>query len=235
VASRERSSRPGSPWPRSSPPIPARPRSQGEREPRAHGRSPPSALRVRGALGTGLVNRSELGRLTLVVLAVVVVQETVMLDIHVGGVHPDIMVLLPFVAGLVGGPSRGASVASPPAWCRTCFLPTPFGLSALVGLPRRLRRRPSPPRRSTVRPGGSPRSRPCAGAPSTRSSTGPLGSVLGQPQMLQRGPGPGSSSWSPSPMRCWPCRPSGWMFMGHGPGVHRRGCRPPRPAVGVAR
>ena len=79
------------------------------------------------------MNRSELGRLSLVVFLFVVVQETVMLDLRVGGVHPDIMLLLPIVAGIVGGPSRGASVGFATGLAADLFLPTPFGLSALVG------------------------------------------------------------------------------------------------------
>lgn len=79
------------------------------------------------------MNRSELGRLSLVVFLFVVVQETVMLELRVGGVHPDIMLLLPIVAGIVGGPSRGASVGFATGLAADLFLPTPFGLSALVG------------------------------------------------------------------------------------------------------
>ena len=56
-----------------------------------------------------------------------------MLELRVGGVHPDIMLLLPIVAGIVGGPSRGASVGFATGLAADLFLPTPFGLSALVG------------------------------------------------------------------------------------------------------
>jgi len=79
------------------------------------------------------VNRSELGRLSLVVFLFVIVQETVMLELRIGGVHPDIMLLLPIVAGIVGGPSRGASIGFATGLVADLFLPTPFGLSALVG------------------------------------------------------------------------------------------------------
>ena len=72
-------------------------------------------------------------RLTLVVLGFVIVQETVMLDLRVGGVHPDVMVLLPIVAGIIGGPSRGATIGFGTGLVADLFLPTPFGLSALVG------------------------------------------------------------------------------------------------------
>jgi len=75
----------------------------------------------------------EAARITLVVFLFVLVQETLMLDIRVGGVHPDIMVVLPIVAGIVGGPGRGASMGFGTGLVADLFLPTPFGLSALVG------------------------------------------------------------------------------------------------------
>ena len=72
-------------------------------------------------------------RLSLVVFGFVAVQETVMLDLRIGGVHPDIMVLIPIVAGIIGGPSRGATIGFATGLVADLFLPTPFGLSALVG------------------------------------------------------------------------------------------------------
>ncbi len=71
-------------------------------------------------------------RVGLVVLAFALVQQTLMLDLRLGGVHPDIMILLPIVAGLVGGPARGASMGFASGLVADLFLPTPFGLSALV-------------------------------------------------------------------------------------------------------
>jgi rod shape-determining protein MreD len=71
--------------------------------------------------------------LTLVVFGFVVVQETVILDLRIGGVHPDIMVLLPIVAGIIGGPGRGATIGFGTGLVADLFLPTPYGLSALVG------------------------------------------------------------------------------------------------------
>jgi rod shape-determining protein MreD len=56
-----------------------------------------------------------------------------MLDIRIGGVHPDVMVLLPITAGIIGGPARGATVGFGTGLVADLFLPTPFGLSALVG------------------------------------------------------------------------------------------------------
>lgn len=62
-----------------------------------------------------------------------VVQQTVLLTIHVNGIHPDIMVLLPIAAGIAGGPSRGAIMGFGAGLVADLFLPTPFGLSALIG------------------------------------------------------------------------------------------------------
>lgn len=72
-------------------------------------------------------------RLIVVVFGFLVLQETVMLDLRIGGVHPDILVLLPIVAGIIGGPSRGATIGFATGLVADLFLPTPYGLSALVG------------------------------------------------------------------------------------------------------
>lgn len=72
-------------------------------------------------------------RMTAVLALFLVVQQTIVLDIRVGGIHPDIMVLLPVVAGIVGGPARGATTGFVAGLVADLFLPTPFGLSALVG------------------------------------------------------------------------------------------------------
>jgi rod shape-determining protein MreD len=72
-------------------------------------------------------------RLALVVFVVLMVQQTVVLDVRIGGVHPDLLWLLPITAALVDGPETGAVVGF---WSGLAFdlvLPTPFGLSALVG------------------------------------------------------------------------------------------------------
>jgi len=75
----------------------------------------------------------DVARVTLVVLLFVTVQQTLMLDLRVGGVQPDILLLLPIVAGIIGGPGRGASMGFGSGLVADLFLPTPFGLSALVG------------------------------------------------------------------------------------------------------
>ncbi len=72
-------------------------------------------------------------KVTLIVFLFLTVQQTLVLDLRIGGVHPDIMLLLPVAAGIVGGPGRGASMGFGAGLAADLFLPTPFGLSALVG------------------------------------------------------------------------------------------------------
>jgi rod shape-determining protein MreD len=72
-------------------------------------------------------------RAILVMFATLVVQSTVMLNIRIAGVHPDLLWLLPITAALLDGPETGAIVGF---WSGLAFdlvLPTPLGLSALVG------------------------------------------------------------------------------------------------------
>jgi rod shape-determining protein MreD len=72
-------------------------------------------------------------RVALVALLVLLVQTTVILSIRVGGMHPDLLWLLPITAALLAGPETGAIVGF---WTGLAFdlvLPTPFGLGALVG------------------------------------------------------------------------------------------------------
>ncbi|HEX3794544.1 MAG TPA: rod shape-determining protein MreD [Acidimicrobiales bacterium] len=72
-------------------------------------------------------------RWLLVAFVVLMVQSTVMLSVRIGGVHPDLLWLLPITAALLDGPETGALVGF---WSGLAFdltLPTPFGLSALVG------------------------------------------------------------------------------------------------------
>jgi rod shape-determining protein MreD len=72
-------------------------------------------------------------RVTLVVFLFITVQQTLMLQLRIGAAHPDIMILLPVAAGIVGGPGRGATMGFWSGLVADLFLPTPFGLSALVG------------------------------------------------------------------------------------------------------
>jgi rod shape-determining protein MreD len=79
------------------------------------------------------VTPRDAAKVILVVFGFLAVQETLMLDIRIGGTHPDIMVLLPMAAGLVGGPGRGATMGFGAGLVADCLLPTPFGLSAFIG------------------------------------------------------------------------------------------------------
>jgi rod shape-determining protein MreD len=78
------------------------------------------------------VSQGSVGRMVLVVVTAVIAQETLVMDVNVGGIHPDILVLFPIVAGIVGGPNRGVTVGFATGLVSDLFLPTPFGLSALV-------------------------------------------------------------------------------------------------------
>jgi rod shape-determining protein MreD len=72
-------------------------------------------------------------RLAFVIFVALMVQQTVMVALRIGGVHPDLLWLLPITAALADGPETGAIVGF---WAGIVFdlvLPTPFGLSALVG------------------------------------------------------------------------------------------------------
>jgi rod shape-determining protein MreD len=72
-------------------------------------------------------------RVALVAFLLLVVQSTVMLSIRVGGVHPDLVWLIPITAALLAGPETGAIVGFWSGLAFDLILPTPFGLSALVG------------------------------------------------------------------------------------------------------
>jgi rod shape-determining protein MreD len=72
-------------------------------------------------------------RVAFVIFVLLMVQQTVILGLRVGGAHPDLVWLLPITAALLDGPETGAIVGF---WSGLAFdlvLPTPFGLSALVG------------------------------------------------------------------------------------------------------
>jgi rod shape-determining protein MreD len=72
-------------------------------------------------------------RLAFVIFVVLMVQSTALDAFHIAGVHPDVLWLLPITAALLDGPETGALVGF---WAGLAFdlvLPTPFGLSALVG------------------------------------------------------------------------------------------------------
>lgn len=70
-------------------------------------------------------------RLFLVIVALLVLQTTVLVGLRVHGAHPDVMLLLAISAGIVGGPRRGALVGFAAGIAADLFLDTPFGFSAL--------------------------------------------------------------------------------------------------------
>jgi hypothetical protein len=72
-------------------------------------------------------------RLALVIVTVLLVQSTLGLDVRIAGAHPELMWLLPITAGLWGDAELGAVVGFVSGLATDLFLPTPFGLSALVG------------------------------------------------------------------------------------------------------
>jgi rod shape-determining protein MreD len=78
------------------------------------------------------VTGPNLVRLAVLTFLVLVIQSTVGLDIRVGGAHPDLMLLLPIAAGLVGGPNAGAWVGFGAGLVADLFVPAPFGLTALT-------------------------------------------------------------------------------------------------------
>lgn len=84
-------------------------------------------------MGRLTVSPRGLLRTVLVVVLALVVQSTVVLDITIAGVHPDLMLLLPIGAGIVAGPEEGALMGFVAGIAADLLLPTPFGLSALVG------------------------------------------------------------------------------------------------------
>ncbi len=89
---------------------------------------PSVAARVSGALTT-----ADMARCTLVIALALVVQNTLLDLVRVDGAHPDVLLLLPVAAGYAAGPDRGAVFGFITGLVADLFLPTPFGLSALVG------------------------------------------------------------------------------------------------------
>jgi rod shape-determining protein MreD len=72
-------------------------------------------------------------RVAFVIFIALMVQQTVIVTLRIAGVHPDLLWLIPITAALLDGPETGAIVGF---WAGLAFdlvLPTPFGLSALVG------------------------------------------------------------------------------------------------------
>lgn len=79
------------------------------------------------------MNRSALLRTALVLLVVIALQIGLMTRLRLGDVHPEIIWLVPAAAGLIAGPGVGCMTGFFAGLWLDCLLPTPFGLSALVG------------------------------------------------------------------------------------------------------
>jgi rod shape-determining protein MreD len=123
-------------------------------------------------------------RVALVIFVVLMVQQTMMVALRVGGVHPDLLWLLPITAALADGPETGGIVGF---WAGLAFdlvLPTPFGLSALVGclLGYAVGALTSAvdPRTTWLKPVAA-----LAGSVAADMLFAVLGAILGQPQMVQ--------------------------------------------------
>jgi rod shape-determining protein MreD len=78
------------------------------------------------------VNRVVL-QVAILVAATALVQYTVGLDLRIGGATPELLYLLPVVAGIVGGSVEGAVVGFCAGMAADLLTTTPFGLTALVG------------------------------------------------------------------------------------------------------
>ncbi|HEV2369685.1 MAG TPA: rod shape-determining protein MreD [Acidimicrobiales bacterium] len=76
----------------------------------------------------GVVGRLRVAFLVFVAMAV---QLTIASRLSLDGVHPDFMVLCAATAGVVAGPSRGATVGFVAGLLNDLFVPAPLGLSAL--------------------------------------------------------------------------------------------------------
>jgi len=71
-------------------------------------------------------------KILLVVLLVFLINASVLGEVHVRHVRPDALLLVAILAGLIGGPERGAIVGFVAGVLADLTLQTPFGLSALV-------------------------------------------------------------------------------------------------------
>ena len=72
--------------------------------------------------------------LVLVSLGVAVLQITIADQLSVDGVHVELVWLLPIAAGLAAGPIPGMAAGLVGGAVVDLFLPTPFGLTALIGV-----------------------------------------------------------------------------------------------------
>ncbi|MDA8267711.1 MAG: rod shape-determining protein MreD [Actinomycetota bacterium] len=83
--------------------------------------------------GSTPMSLADVVRTSIVVVVALVVQSTIVDAVQFRGAHADLMILLTVAAGYVTGPDRGAAVGFAVGLVADLFLPTTFGLSALVG------------------------------------------------------------------------------------------------------
>jgi len=76
---------------------------------------------------------ADAARSTIVIVVMVVIQHALLDGVRIDGAHPDVMMLLPIAAGYAAGPERGAVFGFVAGLVADLFLPTTYGLSALVG------------------------------------------------------------------------------------------------------
>ena len=71
-------------------------------------------------------------RWALILSVALILQVGLFTDLRIGGVHPDLLLLLAVCAGLEGGPGRGAGVGFAAGLLMDLFLPGRFGVTALA-------------------------------------------------------------------------------------------------------
>jgi rod shape-determining protein MreD len=84
-------------------------------------------------VGAVAVSFASCVRIALVVLLTLVVQQALLVHLRVAGAHPDVVFLLAVAAGYVAGPALGPVIGFCSGLASDLLLPTPFGMSALVG------------------------------------------------------------------------------------------------------
>jgi rod shape-determining protein MreD len=72
-------------------------------------------------------------RCGLVLAMFLLVQSVLVLQLRLGAAHPEVVLLLPILAGLINGIQTGAAMGFVAGLAEDLLLPTPFGLTALVG------------------------------------------------------------------------------------------------------
>jgi rod shape-determining protein MreD len=70
-------------------------------------------------------------KLAVLLALALTLQHSLMADLRIGDVQPDLLLLVAILAGMVGGPERGALIGFVAGLLVDLFAPTPLGLSAL--------------------------------------------------------------------------------------------------------